>query len=657
MEPFKVIWSLGHGGPLNFDYAQRIIDAGAELGVDGVEIAYPVEKLVTYREMPDLCAGGDTEEIEERQRVVQRIAEYATSRGLRTGVWLHEISGPPGLLELMPEMRAQDGLIDLESPLIDELISAQLDEFFEAAPDVDEVVLTLTESQICALHRPFCSMPLAERALRIIKPVVESARYFEKGVVARTFSVLIEDERAVLDAVAKVGYEDLSVMMKSDLSNWSPFLPNHPLMRKVGAHELRAEADAGAEHYGGQAAPVIYARHIIERLEGAADRGATTITLRVDRRGQPALGTLNEINLLAATAWAKNPELDVDAFMAGWLKERLGAAPDGLAEMLDQTFEVWKNALYIDGQQMSHDRFPSFDDAKHVQMFGLFEPAEHLRHMRENWAVLSDRPTLPHGEIVRGKEEAVEMAEALEGWFQSLAHDLRPEARDEAARSLARLTLVARASLALTRLVAAHLEDAWGMEERAVGAFEEEAAAAESLAAEVAAREGGAFFGGVADRLKDFAARLRAERAFEMERRRDLSLEPGLVDYVLCGLASEGHKLGKRLHTGATRADEAARYRETGVGDCEGFGYEVKLPPGQACWLEVDLCGSGERVEGVAWIGSKRFALRGGGAEGEIETLRLHVPQGTAESPARVEIFSTTPRPVRVSEIRILRAE
>jgi len=657
VEPFKVIWSLGHGGRLDFDYARAIIDAAADMGVDGVEIAYPLEKLVTYREMPDVSAGGDTEEIEERLRVVQRIAEYATERGLRTGVWMREISGPAGLLELLPDMKAEDGLLDLESPLIAELITAKLDEFFEAAPDVDEVVLTLTETQVCALHRPFCSMPLEERALRIIKPVVESARSSEKGVVVRPFSALIEDERAVLEAVGRMGYEDLSVMIKTEPFDWHPFLPNHPLMKKVGAHELRAEADAGAEYYGQQEAPVVYVRHLIERLEGAADRGATTMTLRVDRGGRPALGALNEINLLAATAWAKNPDLDVDAFVAGWLKERMGAAPEGLAEMLEQTFEVWKNAFYIDGQPMSHHLFPSFDNAKHIQLFGLFEPAEHLRHMRENWGVLSDRATLPHDEIVKRKEEAVEMAAALEAWFESLAKGLAPAARQEARRGLARLTLMARAALALTRLTAAHLEDAWSAEERAVGPFDDEASAAKRMAAEVAAKEGEEFFGGMAGRLREFAERLEAERAFEMDRRRELSLEPGLVDYVLCGLASEGHKLGKRLHTGATRADAALRYRETGDGDCEGFGYEVKLPAGQACWLEIEMSGVGRMVEGMAWLGSKRFPLRSDAAEGETQTLRLHVPPGTAESPARVEIFSTTPRTLRVSEIRIRKAE
>ena len=655
-EAFQVIWSFAHAAEPDFDHAKTLIDMGVGLGIDGVEIAYGLENCLVYTHMPALRRGGDTDEILAMQREIQRIAEYAAGQGLRVGVWLHEVSGPPGLLDLLPELRAADGFLDLESPLLAELIEAQINEFLDAAPAVDEIVLTLTETQVCVLRRPFCSMPPVERAAIVVNAVTEAVRYYGKGLVVRPFSALPEDSRAILEAAGKLRYEATSVMMKTEPADWNPFLPVNPLLRKVGRHELRAEADACGEYYGQTFVPACYPEYLLERLRAAAERGAKTFALRADRRGHSVVGTLNEINLIAATAWAKDQTVDVGRLWRLWMQARLGAAPDGLREILGQTFEVVKNSLYIDGQQISHDGFPSFEDAQRVQLFHLFEPAGNLRHMRDHWSILSDRATIPHAEIVSAQQETVEMAASLGAWFDSIASELSEEGRDQVRQGLARLSLVARSCLALVRAVAAHLEDAWRAEPRAVGAFDEEADRLLGLADEVAAAEGEEFFGHAPARMRGFVEALRRERRVDPPRRETLDAEPGLVDYVLCGLASEGHKLGRRLHTGGARLLGDTHFRESGVGECEGFGYELRVPPGQAFSLEIDMVGGRAPAEGVAWLGPNKFDLRCDAPEGRRQTLTFESPGGSAESPARLEIWSTGAEPCRVAEIRVKQA-
>ena len=655
----KVIWSVSHGGEPDVEQARKLIDMGVGLGIDGIEIAYGIERCVTYVEMEGVRGGEEAEAILETRRAVQAIAEYAQQQGLSVGMWMHQISGPRDLLDAIPDLRAPDGFIDLESPLIPELVGAGVSEFFEAVPEVDEVVLTLTETQVCVMRRPFSSIPLAERAQRVIQAVVDAVRYYGKGLVVRPFSPLAEDYQAILAALEKVKYGSLSVMMKTEPYDWHPFLPNNPHMRKVASHELRAEADACGEYYGRTVFPACYPDYLIDRMRFAADRGATGFVLRADRSGRSVVETLNEINLIAATAWAKDQSVDIGHLWELWAQSRL-CGPDadleGVVEVLAQTFEVIKNALYIDGQQMSHEGFPSFEGAKHIQMFHLFEPCHNLRHMRDIWSTLSERPSVTHACMVSEKEEAIEMARSLGTWFESMADGLPEDKREAVRASLGRLTLVARACLALVRVVAAHLQEVWRLPDRAVGDFSHEAEGVLRLADEVAGAEGEDFFGGAPSRMRGFIEEIRRERKIELARRDELESRDGTIDYVLCGLASEGHKLAKRLHTGSTRVDGPLHYRATGVGDLAGLSYEIKTPEDMEFVLEIDLVGAAAPFEGVAWLGPSKFPLRCDAPEGAKQNVQFKLTAGAVDSPARVEIWSSGAEPCRVSEIRIREA-
>jgi hypothetical protein len=496
-------------------------------------------------------------------------------------------------------------------------------------------------------------MPLKDRARRMLEAVADGLRPLGKGLVVRPFSALREDYEAVLAAVKGLSFEPLAVMEKTEPFDWNPFLPDSPYLRPVGGLELRAEADAGAEYYGQTAFPACYAHYLVERLRSALDRGATVFVLRADRDNRIAPGTLNEINLVAATKWALDPSADLDAVWSDWLHRRLGAAPDGLAELLEQTFEVIKKTLFIDRQQISHHRFPSFEHAKHVQVFHLFERCRNLGHMRDHWSMIADRRTLSHAEIVEEKAEAVEMARSLETWFERMAAEMPPDSAAEVRQALGRLEWVARGAQGLVRLVAAHLEDAWAMRPRAVASFGDESAAFLALADDIARAEGEGFFKDMPARMRGFVQGLREERAVELPRRRALAAEAGLLDCVLCGLASEGHKLAKRLHTGAAVFRDSRYYRATGLGDGEGFSYELAAPEGQKLRVEMTVVGSGGPAPAEARLGPHRHEFEVNAPDSEAREVVWRLSEGVAASPARIEVRGSGVLPCRVSEIRV----
>ena len=653
----KVIWSLGHGAEPDFDQARKTIDLGADLGVDGIEIACGLERCVLYTEMPELLGSVDEEEVLERRRVTQQIAHYARERGMSVGVWLREVTGPSDLLDAIPDLRADDGFIDFEGDRLGELIEAKVDEFFANVAEVDEVVLTLAGGPTGVFERPFCELTPEQRAQLVITAVADALRHIERGLAVRVDCREVEDGEAILRAVERVHYAPLTVVAGAEFPDANPFSSKSPFMRRVGRADLRVEADASARYYGKTIMPACYPEFLKDRLRFAVDHGAMSFSLRADCDGLAAAGTLNEINLLGPTAWARNQDVDPDNLWRLWLEGRLGAAPEGLVEMLDQTFEALKNALFIGCRPTSQRGFPSLDEAREERVFQAFERGAGSPLLSDDGELISEGSGASHAEIIRDKEHGAAMAAALAEWFETMAAELAPVWRDGLRRGLARLGLVARARLGLTRMVAGRFEALWRTEERSVEDCEMEAQGLLALADEIEEAEGADFFGSMPGHIRDFVAGVDLEQETDVPLREILNAESGLADYVLCGYLSEGHGLRKRAGAGGSREVCGRRVRESGVEERAGFSYELQVPAEAGFRLDVVLVGSGRPARGVVRLGPNEFDFCCDAAEGELQVESLPVLPGSVDSSARVEIWSSDVEPCRVAEIRVYSAE
>ena len=652
-DELNVIWSLAHHGEPDFERARQIIDLAASLGVDGIELACGLEQCVVYTEIPELQGCVEPEPALDRRQVVQQIAHHAQQQGLRVGIWLREITGPPGFLEALPGLKADDGFLDIESDQLAELIEAKIDEFFFNVPEVDEVVLTLTQSPVTVFNRPFCDMPLAERVERVLRPVVEALQYVERGLALRVDCRSLEDGEALIRVAEQTHHQPFALVAPADFPEANPFSPDNPFLRKLDWADLRVEVDAVGEDYGCVEVPSCYPGYVVDRMRYAADHGADGFSLRAEAHGLAAPGTINEINLVAATAWAKDQHLDLERVWRLWLEGRLGVAPEGMVELLDQTFEVIKNALFIEGRPISRDRFPSFPDLKDAGVFLLLEDGPNLRRPAEREDLLTDTTEVRLNEVRRVKTDGVEIAEALRGWFLAIGQEVPDAWREGIERGLARLDLTARSCRALTRLMVAHLMEARGREAGGFESFAEEARVFLAIADEVGSAEGPVFFGSMTERMRGIVAGLEVERLYELDLRSRLDASEGVRDYVLCGLASEGHNLDRRLDVGEAFASEAISYRATGLGEGQGFSYLLDVPKDMDFGIEVTLVGSGRPQDGVLWLGPNRYELECEAANGERRTLDFEVPANSIASPARAEIHSTGPQPCQVSEIRV----
>jgi len=653
----QVIWTVCAIDEPDERYVLNVVERAAREGVRGIEMCNDaVDRFIFYRGFPRLARRVRHRHVQRERDRLARITERAAERGLRFGLWHHEVFAAVPLLEAMPEFRAADGLIDLENSRLYDWMRTKCGEFLEAFPAVRELVLTLTETQYDVAHRPFTGTPSAERIRRVLQAVADATDRHGRTLVIRPFSALRADELDVSHAVQRLRVRRMAMMYKTEPFDWNPFLPNETLFGSIPGREVRAETDAGAEYYGQGAAPCCYARHIARRLQAARRRGATVAVIRVDRGARfSAMGhPLNEVNVIAPTRRLLHPERSLMAHRVDWMKGRHGPCSSALMTSLERTFNVVKQAFYAGGQSLTHNAFPSLANLKHIQAFALFEEGITLRHIRENWGILPGRRTLAHAGILAEKGAAVALAAEIRREFDRLAKGMSPESREAIGEPLERLERVAEAFRRLCRVLVAHMEEMAEGRARTTSGFGREARRFLALAELIRRRFGRAYFRGMPVRMRELVDGLRRERALEIPLRRRLAGLPGLVDAALCGFASEGHRLAKRLHSGRTFTFRNRWVRATGMGPGEGIAYRLRSMPGRGQRLTVTLASDGEPCHGVLTVGARTIRLDLAPFKGFREVSADLAPSGARS--VRVSLWSTAAQPCRVAEIRVEQA-
>lgn len=653
--PFRVTWSVLHTGGMNEAYVHDVIDRAAAEGIAGIELAgQGVEKFIAYRAFPAL-AEPVAAELEENQAMLRRLSGHAAEKKLRFGLWHHEIDGPKGLLDRLPELRGADGLIDLDSPHLYRFVTEKLREFFDLFPLVDELVLTLTESAHPVFRRPFCAVPVRERVRRLLRAVLDATEPLGRQLVVRPFSAVREDEVRVREAVEELDARGLSMMYKTEPFDWHAFLPDEPLIGSVAGREARAETDAGAEYYGQAVFPCSYVRHIERRLRAAGEKGAAVAVIRVDRGARhAALGhPVNEGNVIAATRWAMDPARPAADHWRDWCLRRHGFESPELFDLLERTFDVIGKTLYIDRQMFTHNLYPDLHGAKHVQAFGLLEEGTGLDHLERNWGVLSARRTLSHEDILAEKQEAIGLAQETIAAFERLSAAMPEPARAAILESLRRLPILVEGCAGFCRVALAHVEEMWRRPVRTVDAYDIECRRLLELADRIDREKGPKFWLHMADRMRGIVMGLNFERRLEIPLRRQFEARHDVVDYVLCGFAAEGHRLEKMLHSGDT-FDLGDRYvRATGLGPEQAFSYRLRIRPNRPHRLVVTLAGkTGYHAPGRIRIGQREELLDAGPLHGNVD-----IPFDLAASPEeelKVTIWSTAARRVQVAALALL---
>lgn len=647
----RVIWSACQTYEMDEAYLNGVIARAAQEGVNGIELANrAIDDYIAYRDFPALHAEVDLVALERRQDALRRVVARAEAAGLGFGIWHHEVWGPENLLDRLPELRAADGLLNIEAPLLDHFITAKCREFFDLFPGIRELVLTLTETRHVVAQRPFSSRPASERIRRVLEAVMAATAPAGKKLVLRPFSVVRAEERLVLDAVRTLPPDGVALMHKTEPGDWHPFLPDEPLLGALPQFENRADLDAGSEYYGQSVFPCVYTRHLQKRLEAARGKGASVAVIRVDRGARyPSLGhPVTELNVLAITRWAKNPRRLLEDLWAEWLRERHGFASREIGPLFERTFDVIQHALYLDRHLSG---FPDFRIAKKIQTFQLFEAGADLAHLKDHWDKFSERKAPEHAAILAEKEAALRFAREIPADFERLARGMTESSRATILASLKTLEIMAEATLLYARLLMAHTAEIWKLSARAVSSYETEEKAYLDFIEALARARGEEFFHGLPGMMRSVSDGLRAERRLEMPLRARYAETPDLVDVVLCGFASEGHRLATRPRVDRVGRHADRCFRSTGAGPAEGFAYRLKSVPNRRQHLIASFVGDGKPAAGIMRVGSRDFPFALTPFQGFHDREWPLTPSSDAE--LSVALWSTTPLPCRLATLQL----
>jgi hypothetical protein len=303
--------------------------------------------------------------------------------------------------------------------------------------------------------------------------------------------------------------------------------------------------------------------------------------------------------------------------------------------------------------------------AKHILVFQLFDENIPLDQLTEHWSILTDRNTVCHAQILVEKEEALALARQLMLRFEGMKLTLRPGSREVILEQLGRLDLIAEAFLIFCRVTIAHLngfspkhDAVQDKEKKSNGdcklkiSFDEECARLLALADTVEQRFGSEFFRKMPSTMRSVVTGLKLEREMERSLRHGLNAETKILDYVLCGFASEGHRLAKRLHSGATPRWKDRFCRQTGLGPEQGISYFLRVTPGNTAKFAFFFITGECTSQGMLVANGKDFPFTVPAGDGLVE-LTFTIPASDVTE-VQLRIWSRSPIPLRISVIKSL---
>ena len=182
-----------------------------------------------------------------RREVVEgmrRVLGLLKEQGKQNVIWSHELGAPKEILQLYPELATARGDLNLAHPLVGEWLNSNYDEFFAAVPEMDGIVLTMTEVNFAVAHRFDQQWSQAQCIKWLIETLHTACRRNGKVLIVRAFSAIVADYLATKQALEQLP-DDIEIMLKTDPFDWDPFLPINPALETYQASRITAEFDLG----------------------------------------------------------------------------------------------------------------------------------------------------------------------------------------------------------------------------------------------------------------------------------------------------------------------------------------------------------------------------------------------------------------------------
>lgn len=618
----EITWSIMHPVKPDLGYMRAVIAHAGHYHVDSFEVCGEVHSAlggvdgaIQFREYPAVGARLDTTKRAENAALLRAIVALAHESSRPMYYWHREVMVPRVVVENIPGLLDENGEFDLLGGPYERLLRSKIAEFFEQVPDMDGLVLTLTESDYSVIHNSDPERyPPREVVRHVVGTFAAELHWRGKRFVLRSFGSVAQDYEDILAGAAEVSASfPFEIETKITPFDFSPFLGFNPYLRKTGRSTVSAEYDSIGEFLGAGFLPAPDPARVIESVAYARARGVTRHVIRVDRIGHPTFTSTQAINLLAFDRAIRDPGLTADAVWAEWAAMHWPKCRAEMTALMHRGIELVKAAHFIDGHVIFH-AFPIQPELKWIKACGIlsvFMPGRTLAHHQGMWGILADRTTPTRETLRREKDQAVMLAEEGRGAIRQL-RDRLPDTEYRLAEAAWRnASVVTRAIRHWTRAVCAYFED---MEQEredhpalaaAIGRAGDELAAPPTAIADTggelaptptAAHEygGGELPGSIESAyvrpILQHLALLIPEFKAEFRERAHWRSRPGMVDFVVCGGLSDDIRVVRYMHASHSRliGDRPARLAGNRVFPCGFVEFSLAVPENGRAQLVIE---------------------------------------------------------------------
>ena len=418
----EISWSVMHPTDLDSTYMAKVLQESKSYHVDNIELCGgsnsgtngSLDGLLMFEEYPLAYAAQDKERVMSNQANMKAILRMCHENGKEVYYWHREVLCNDGLIKSIPGLLDSEGEFDLFGKAYEDLLRYKISKVYEMYPDLDGIVLTLTEASFSALHsaRPDIYPPV-----KVVEKIggifAEELKARGKRFILRSFGAVDEDYNAIMAGAVELSkHFDFEVETKITPYDFNPFLPDNKFLVHSGNCKLGAECDALGEFLGcGRMLPEDV-DNIVRYVTYARKQKVDRYTIRIDRKYKNVFDTY-PINLYAYQEAILHPEKSADDIRKEYYESRYPAnVAEKLISMSKAGIDCVLKTVFIKGNLIFH-WFPTTARLKFIKGGGIlkvFASEGDLSRGCRQWAMLYQNPVPGRAEILKEKDEAVEIA-------------------------------------------------------------------------------------------------------------------------------------------------------------------------------------------------------------------------------------------------------
>lgn len=617
---------------LDRDYMLFTADYAIKHGINHYQIVGPIHNpekgnidgMTFYRKYAQFNNEKNEEYIRFCESSVNEVLEKLSAAGIKSYMWHHELEVPEHFKEEFPEIQNEYGDVEITHPIIKDFLENKLADFFTAYPKMDGIILTLHETRIPLLKLKNQKLSKIDRVKYVTEILFNTCKSLGKELIVRPFASIEEDYEMMTKAYEQIS-SDMVIMDKWTQFDWSLTLPENRFFSKIKNNPLLVETDIFGEYFGLGKLPIMLKKHIIKNFTYCEKFSPVGYMSRIDRATYHSFSDVNEVNYHIMEACLDGK--DVDEAIDTFFNERYGEAGPAVRELMENTEDIQRRIFYLNDYYFTEgSRFPRLNHSKNHFYFEMMKEEHFLESgewfIPKNWergsieAIREEKAS-----AVRDTEAALKILGRLKGKISASDYDIL----ENKFCNLYHISLVWQN---LTEVFINYAKYFELKDEKYEKELEKALAALQKNHNDAYAVFGDDFYinslkidqlGAASDKLPIPSFIEDVSQCFALEKRAIERLESeNLYDYVICGGATEGHKIKKEVNFSDTylRDDGICRIPGTNRGkkfssvNAHGwFSYEMKVRPNSDNTLIVVAEGTDGNIDFKLTVGDESIEI------------------------------------------------